>query len=271
MPPQVALLIGYGLIFWLFRKDAAWRPEAGSRVLWIPGAWIGIQGSRPVSYWFGSRGDTTGEGNPINTVIFAAFIVAGFVVLSKRNLSWGAFFRDNKALCAIYLYLCLSAVWSEMPLATFKRALKDFGCVLMALIFLTQADPAKAVRMIYVRVAYVLFPLSVIFIKFFPSIGRQANRAGDNMFTGITTQKNSLGEMVFVLGLVIVWDLVEIYRSAPRKGRRLQLGIRLSLLLMGCGCCAPATARPPCFAWSWVRSSFGPPNAFCGCGMENAS
>jgi O-antigen ligase len=233
MPPKIALYLCYGFIFWLFRKDMAWRPELGSRILWVPGLWIGIQGSRPVSYWFGSGGDTSGEGNPINTVVFALFIGSAFYILSKRHLRWGTFFSANKAVCLIYGYLLLSAVWSEFPLATFKRVVKDFGCVLMALIFLTQADPAKAVRAIYVRVAYFLFPLSVVFIKFFPDIGRQANRAGDNMFTGITTQKNSLGEMVFVLGLVIIWDLVEIYRGEKRKGRELQMGIRAGLLLMG--------------------------------------
>jgi len=233
MSPQIALYLCYGMILWLVRKDMAWR-KAGSRMLLIPAAWVAIQGSRPVSYWFGGGGsESSAEANPINTIVFALLIVSAVVVLRKRNLDWGALVRANRALFLIYFYLALSAAWSELPVVTLKRLIKDFGAVLVALVFLTEADPGAAVRAVYVRVAYLLFPLSVVFIKLFPDIGRQANRAGDNMFTGITTQKNSLGEMAFVVGLVILWDLVEIYRGESRPGKKFQLAVRAGLLLMG--------------------------------------
>src|SRR5208282_3244758 len=68
---------------------------------------------------------------------------------------------------------------------------------------------------------------------YFPDFGRQSTRAGDNMFTGVTLQKNSLGEVVFVFSLILLWGLVEIYREKNRKGKRVQLLIRLGMLLIG--------------------------------------
>ena len=226
---HLILIACYGLIFWLFRKDMGWR-KAGSRALLIPGAWIAIQGSRPVSYWLGYG---SGESNPVTTLLFALFLVAAVVVLVRRKFNWGSLARKNKALFLIYAYLLLSVFWSEMPLASTKRVVKDFESVLVGLIFLTELNAAEAIRAVFVRVSYILFPLSVVFIKYFPDIGRQANKAGENMFTGVTTQKNSLGETVFVLGLFVLWDFITIYKGENRKGKKLQLAIRAGMLSMG--------------------------------------
>ena len=54
MSRQLILYACWGFIAWLFRQDMAWR-KLGSKALLIPGAFIAIQGSRPVSYWFGYR------------------------------------------------------------------------------------------------------------------------------------------------------------------------------------------------------------------------
>jgi exopolysaccharide production protein ExoQ len=210
-----------------------WR-RLGSWELVIPGAWLAIQGSRPVSYWFGS-GSTSSDvdGNPINTFIYAVFILAAVVVLRKNGVNWAVFIRQNKALCLIYFYLALTALWSDMPFVSLKRVVKDFGCVLVAMIFITQADPAAVVRTIFVRVSYLLFPLSVICIKYFPEIGRNSSRSGMAMFTGLTTQKNSLGQVVFVFSLMLLWDLYEIYKEEERKGKKTQLLIRIGMLFIG--------------------------------------
>jgi len=226
---QIALFGCYGFIFWLFWKDMRWR-KAGTKALIIPGAWIAIQGSRPFSFWLGYG---NGESNIVTTGLFALFLVSAVVVLVKRKLSWGKLVQKNKAVILIYGYLLCSILWSEKPFDSTKRLIKDFETVLIALIFLTEINPADAIRAVYVRVSYILFPLSVVFIKYFPSIGRFPNREGDYMFTGVTTQKNSLGETVFVLGLFLLWDFIAVYQDPRRKGRKLQLMIRGGMLLMG--------------------------------------
>ena len=226
---NVILIACYGFIFWLFWKDMGWR-KAGTKALIIPGAWIAIQGSRPASYWLGYG---SGESNIVTTSLFAWFLVVSVMVLVKRKLKWSSLTLKNKAVFLMYGYLLCSVFWSEKSFDSTKRLVKDFETVLVGLILLTEINPADAIRAVYVRVSYILFPLSVVFIKYFPTIGREANKAGENMFTGVTTQKNSLGETVFVLGLFLLWDFVEIYKNKKRKGRQLQLAIRGGMLLMG--------------------------------------
>jgi len=223
------LIACYGFIFWLFWKDMGWR-KAGTKALIIPGAWIAIQGSRPFSFWLGYG---NGESNPVTTGLFALFLVVSVMVLVKRKLKWSSLTVKNKAVFLMYGYMLCSILWSEKPFDSTKRLVKDFETILVGLIFLTELSPADAIRAVYVRVSYILFPLSVVFIKYFPLIGRFPNQQGENMFTGVTTQKNSLGETVFVLGLFLLWDFVEIYKNKQRKGRQLQLAIRGGMLLMG--------------------------------------
>jgi O-antigen ligase len=55
--------------------------------------------------------------------------------------------------------------------------------------------------------------LSVIFIRYYPNFGRAYSGSGEMMFTGVTTQKNSLGEMVLILSLFLVWDYLEARRA----------------------------------------------------------
>ncbi|HEY5753633.1 MAG TPA: O-antigen ligase family protein [Chthoniobacterales bacterium] len=230
MSGQIILYACYGFIIWLFRKDIAWR-RLDLRALLIPGAWIAIQGSRPLSYWFG--GGSGDEPNPINTLAFAAFFVVSVAVLLNRGLDWGRLVSWNMILFLIYGYLLMSAFWSDEPLVSIKRLFKDFGCVVVALIFLTETNFAEAIRAIYVRVSYLLFPLSVVFIKYFPEIGRNSSRAGENMFTGVTTQKNTLGETVFVFSLMLIWDLTEICKEGDWREKKLPIYIRVGMLFIG--------------------------------------
>lgn len=230
MGSQLILLFSYGLTFWLWRLDMRWR-KAGSLALLIPGIWIGIAGSRPVSYWFGGQGGS--EANPIDTLVYLGLIGSAIYVLSRRKLKWVELVTKNKAVFAVYGFLLLSMAWSPMPAVSGKRIFKDFGCILTGLVFLTELNPAVAVRAVFVRVAYLLLPLSVVFIKYFPDIGRTSSRAGETLFGGVTTQKNSLGEIVFILSIMLLWDLTEIYKGEKRRGKKMQLAVRVGMLLIG--------------------------------------
>ena len=231
MSSALALYCALLAIVWLIYQDGQWR-KVGSSSLVIPGVWLAIQGSRPVSYWFGSGGGS--ESNPINTATYIVLISAALIVLRGRRFAWGELLLRNKALFLLYAYLALTMLWSEAPLTSAKRIAKDMGCIFVPLVMLTHTDASLAIRAIFVRVSYVLFPLSIVFIKYFPNIGRSFARTGEQMYGGVTTQKNSLGEVVFVFGLFLLWDLVEIYRLRWIKGREFQVILRLLMLILGC-------------------------------------
>jgi len=211
--------------------------KASSAALWIPGAWLVLLGSRPVSYWLSHFGIQSGatsalEGNPIDIWIFLALILGAVVVLVRRGFAWGSFARMNKALILIYAYLAVSAVWADYSVPTLKRAIKDFGSVLVALVLLTERDPVGAIRTVFVRVSYLLFPLSVVFIKYFPDIGRTPSRGGENLFCGVCEHKSGLGVMVFVIGQLILFDLLEMRRERGARMQRTEEWIRYGMVGM---------------------------------------
>ena len=129
--------------------------------------------------------------------------------------------------------LPICALWSSVPADTLIRIVKDFGLTaVMSLVILSERNPLEAARAVYVRCACVAFPLSVLFTKY-TQFGKSYSREGFLAYTGVTEQKNSLGAMVMVSILFLVWDQME-----SRLGRRTfwWRGMpwdRLALLLMG--------------------------------------
>ena len=236
MLPQIALALNAVLVFWLFRRDMRLR-ELPSTALWIPAVWLAIIGSRGVTLWLAPMGINLGgtdnlEGSPVDMAVILGLMAAAVFVLYRRAFDWSAFIRQNKVLIAIYLYCALSALWSENSLPTLKRAVKDFGHVLVALVLLSEANPWSAMRIVYVRVCYLLFPLSVVLIKYFPTVGRVPSRSGDAMFCGVSTHKNELGSLVFILGLFLVIDLMEM-RQRQESQDKTDERIRYGMLAIG--------------------------------------
>jgi exopolysaccharide production protein ExoQ len=79
----------------------------------------------------------------------------------------------------------------------------------------------------------VLIPLSIVFIRYFPELGRRYSiHSGELEITGVTTQKNSLGAMIVVCGLIFLWDWLENSRPGAtprtRNARLLTLGLALA-------------------------------------------
>jgi len=220
---QQAALLGFLLyILWLFVKDA--RRRAGlSRSLWMVVVWLVIIGSRPVSSWFnfggeaGSVAEAYDAGNPIERQIYFILIVAGLYSLFKRGLRLREVIQNNKWLFVFFLYWALSIFWSDAPLVAVKRWIKDLGNIVMVLLILTESDPIQAIKAAFVRCAFVLVPLSVLFIKFFSGLGRAYHVwSGEMMYTGVTTHKNSLGSCVMVLGLFVLWDFLDRQQMKPK-------------------------------------------------------
>jgi len=242
MSPLIALLIGLAFIAWLMRMDMRWR-ELPSKVLWIPALWLALSSSRNPAFWLGAMGFGGGssnnlEGSPINVVFNGGLFLITAVALNRRSFSWSRWVSANKALFFLFTYFLLSMIWSEFPIPTVKRLVQEFGSVLIAAVFLTETDPKLSVRVVFARVSYVLFPLSVVFIRYFPSIGRNVSSvSGSHMLCGVADHKNSLGQLAMVFCLVLLWDLVETRKDgtaptakAERWARYINLGIGIYLL-----------------------------------------
>ena len=230
---QLVMLFSLFCFWRLIKKDIADR-DGVSTAIWIPTLWVGILLSRPVSLWlnFGG-GDDSLEGSPVDRLFYFGTILAALVVLQRRKISWPQIISQNWPIMLFYGFFLLSIVWAPSPFVAFKRWFKDFGNVSIALVILTEVNPLQAFRAVFVRCSYVLMPLSVVFVRYFPDLGRRYSRSGGLEITGVTTQKNALGVLVLVCGLVLIWDWLERTKPGSAARGRLERFLPALFFLIG--------------------------------------
>jgi exopolysaccharide production protein ExoQ len=243
MPTQAYLLAFVAFICWMLVTDLR-RREGVSSATWLVLLWIVIFSSRPVSTWLQSGSMTMMgansaesylEGSPVDRLVFLGLELAGVLVLVQRGLPWGQVISRNGWLFAFYFFWLASILWSEIPFAAFKRLFKDFGTVVMALVLLTEKDPVEAVRAVFVRCAYLLIPVSVLFIRYYPELGRAYTgySMNDLMYVGVATHKNTLGALLLGCGVFLVWELMRRKRDgtpAPARLEKLEIGVVVLML-----------------------------------------
>jgi exopolysaccharide production protein ExoQ len=227
-PPIVALLLTVVFILFLFRRDVRERPNV-TGALWISLVWFLIISSRQPSDWLDTFGFHSGatsleEGSPFDACVYFALIAAGAYVLSKRHIQISEIIRNNQWLTIFFVYCFLAIFWSDFPFVAFKRWIKVLGHPIMALIVLTEPNPAEAVTRLMKRCAYVIVPVSVLFIKYYPELGRGFDHwTGAAVNTGITTNKNALGADCLILGFFFIWYLLQTWAMEKGKPRRNEL------------------------------------------------
>lgn len=223
MPPALALVLTFLFVAYLFRREFR-QDYAPTLALSIPCIYLLILGSRSVSQWLSlgtpiSAGDIE-EGSPLDRTVFFALIIAGLIVLWQRRISWSQLFKNNIALALFVLYCGISIVWSDFPFVSFKRWTKGFGDPIIMLIILTEREPIKAAQFVFKIWIYILIPFSILFIKYFPHLGRGFSEwTGAAVNTGVTTNKNLLGFILMASGLFLVWRLSEKWGGERKPGK----------------------------------------------------
>lgn len=236
IPPDLALLIWFVLLVALLCFDPARVPET-SVFLWVPVIWMFIVASRLPSQWLGFRVASQSQaylnGNPLDRVIWTGMILVAIAVLVSRQFRWGDFVRHNFALVAFIAFALLSVFWSSFPFVTFKRWSRDLGDYVVILVVLSDPRPLEAVRTVLRRLAYLLVPLSIVMIKYFPHLSRlYAPWNGRVMYTGAATSKNMLGAICLVSGLFFFWDTVSRWPQRKDQQTRRILLVNAALFAM---------------------------------------
>ncbi len=126
--------------------------------------------------------------------MFAVLLAIGLAILVSRWKQLGKFVRGNEPML-FFLFFCLvSLLWSDYPDVGFKRWTKAVGDFVMVFIVLSERDPLAAIQRLLARTSYILIPLSVLLIKYYPDLGRQYGYwLGEVYYVGVTTNKNTLG------------------------------------------------------------------------------
>lgn len=234
MPRQLATLICFLGIFYLFWIDRNKKTDIGSKAIWVPFIWMLLAGSRYVSQWLhlGTPIDPSinlTEGSPLDRFIFLFLIILGLVILYRRHLNLRIFFHDNIWVILYFIYGAISIIWSDHPAIALKRLFKASGNIIMALVILTEKRPEEAFGGVVRRVAFLLLPLSVLFIKYYPEFGREYHM-GVPMFTGVALQKNALGQLCLISGTYFTWDLLSNRKKESGTDRRLHFSIYIIII-----------------------------------------
>jgi len=232
--PSLALLLWFVLLIGLFWFDPA-RESDTSAALWIPLTWFFFLGSRPPAMWLGlSYGSTTQaleEGNPLDRIFFSLLMVAAIAILFQRSFDWRGFVAQNTALTLFLAFALVSVIWSDYPLATFKKWFRDTGVIMAVLVVLSDPRPFAAVRTVFRRICYLIIPLSIVLVKYFPELGKAYSPWGGQEYTGVSTSKNMLGALCLVSGIFFFWDTIA--RWHERRDRSQKRIILLNVAFMG--------------------------------------
>ena len=211
MPPVVALCLTVLFIVWVLRRDVR-QPPWPSPAIWIPTIWLALIGSRSVSLWIaaatGHYDMRPDEGSSVDQVVYGSLILAGIAVLFSRRIQVGEILRNNAWIWLFIAFEGASVLWSDFPLTAFRRWVKALGDPVMVLVLCTDPRPARAITAAIRRCAFVLVPLSVLFIKYYENLGRRFDNWGTASYTGVTTNKNMLGFLLFAFGLYFVASLL---------------------------------------------------------------
>jgi exopolysaccharide production protein ExoQ len=237
MSPTLAALIfiiGIAVLFYLDRGQAR-----VSTALWIPTAWLFFCSSRSLAQWLGldAGTDQAGsylDGSPADRNFLIVLQIIALIVLINRRQLVAPILRRNWVIGLFFLYAAMSMAWSDYPFVTLKHWIKGIGDVMMVLIVLTEQDVVGAVKRMATRLAFVLVPLSLLFIWYYPSLGRVPTMDWTPEAVGVATQKNGLGELCDLYGLALIWRFRDTYndRKDPnRRGRLLALGAVLVMIV----------------------------------------
>jgi O-antigen ligase len=236
MSPSVALTLWLILLVGLLIFDPAKEPRT-SLALWAPVIWMFIVASRLPSQWMGNPNTTSSEamaeGNPIDRAVFLFIIAVSIGILISRSFKWGSFFTRNLALMSFISFGLLSVLWSDFPFIAFKRWFRDLGSYLVVLVVLSDPRPLEAVRTLLRRLCYLLIPLSVVLVKYYPEMGRQYDKwIGTAYYSGVTTSKNMLGVLCLVSGIFFFWDTLTRWSDREEKHLKGILAVNFAFIAM---------------------------------------
>ncbi|MBZ5688642.1 MAG: O-antigen ligase family protein [Acidobacteriia bacterium] len=172
------------------------------------------------------------EGNPLDAAIFAVLLVAGLAVLIARRRRARTLLQRNAPLLVFFCYCVLSVLWSDYPFVAFKRWIKALGDLVMVLVVMTDVEPTAAIKRLLTRPGFLLIPLSILLIRYYPSLGRAYSEwTGTPYNIGVATGKNGLGYVCLIFGLGSLWCFLEAIRDR-RSGQVSRLLIAHGALLV---------------------------------------
>jgi exopolysaccharide production protein ExoQ len=236
MGPSIAVVVfavGIGILFFLNRDDTV----RTSKFLWLPVIWFSISASRPISVWLGrgyeAVGDSSSASSLLDQSVAGILIFLGLIAIFLRRRISMAVLRASWPIGLYFSFCLFSLLFSDDPGWGFKRWARSLGDLIMALIVVTEAQPSAALRRFFSRTAFILFPASLLLVKYFPALSRYYSPEGLMLIGGVTTNKNLLGVGAFLLTLGVLWQTLNLIHDKKQPHRTRRLVAQGILLLLG--------------------------------------
>jgi O-antigen ligase len=173
------------------------------------------------------------EGSIHDQIYLAALMLTGWAVLWQRQGRLLEILRSNLFLFMFFGYMGISVFWSE-EMSSSRRWIKATGDLTMAVIVATELKPLQAMLSVIRRTSYLLIPLSVILIKYFPQFGRYPSKNWEpDMWIGVATHKNTLAQLCLFAGFVLFWDAVMAWREHRQVLKFPLVKVRIDMLYGG--------------------------------------
>ncbi|HYI93648.1 MAG TPA: O-antigen ligase family protein [Bryobacteraceae bacterium] len=213
------------MILFALDRDRSMRT---SPALWLAVMWLAIAGSRNVSEWLqlGNPVDASDrymEGSPVDRNVLMLIMAIGVITLAQRTKRMQRILRANAPVIAYFVLCGVSFVWSDFPLISLKRWFRGLGDIVIVLVILTDPNPIMAIKRVFTRLAFVLLPVSVLFIRYYPEYGRAYGMDGSQYWTGVSGGKNGLGVMCLMYGIAVIWRWIIEYQAPKSRARTRRL------------------------------------------------
>jgi exopolysaccharide production protein ExoQ len=238
MPPNLALLLCFIFVFIVYKIDLSHEKNI-SVASWISVIWMMYCLSKSLLLWLhpvrvGAIEELSiSQGNPLDRNFLTVLMFISIIILIKRKINLESFLQNNSFLILLMVYILISVLWSENKGVAFKRYFRFLGDFIIVLVILTEKDPYNALCVVFRRAAYLLIPLSIVLIKYFPAIGIQYTRDGSvKMWAGVTTHKNCLGILTLVSGIFFLYSIIKILKKEKKISVNLLIYIFYLLMIL---------------------------------------
>ncbi len=223
MPPEIAALICSAFILTLFVIDFKRKPNV-TIYHWIPFIWLLILSSRPLVQWLNPTGMADiepvlaiSEGSVVDRNVLIILIIAALIILSTRIKNCTQILKNNPWIILFLLYCSISVLWSDYQSISFKRWFRGVGTFIIVLVILTEIDPLETIKTMLRRCAFLMIPLSILFIKYYRQLGVYYGEYGGAGYAGVTTGKNPLGRLCLILGFYFFWEIFSNWKNQNNK------------------------------------------------------
>ena len=234
MPPAIAVIVWSAFVVLLLRYDARKEPKV-SAAIWIPAIWMFFLGSRTAAQWLGATQTTVAaafmEGNNIDRGLSLGLMALAIGALIARRTSVTAFVARNPVVTLFLVFALASVTWSDYPLVSFKRWVRDLGTYFMVILVLSDPRPLDAICAVIRRSSYLLLFMSVVLIKYYPAMGVLYDAySGLPEYAGATTSKNMLGVVCLISGTFYFWDTLRRWPERKLKGGKVRLIANIGMI-----------------------------------------